>query len=208
MAVREGTICGVPTRLFRVSFTGELGFEINVPSHYGRAVWETLFEEGQQYDICPYGTETMHVLRAEKGFIIVGQDTDGTVTPHDAGMSWAVAKKKKDFVGMRSLKRPDLVKEGRKHLVGLLTEDPKTVLVEGAQIVMDPNQPIPMDMLGHVTSSYWSESLGRSVAMALVRDGFNLMDTTISVPMADGNISAKIVKPVFYDPKGERLNVV
>ena len=109
---------------------------------------------------------------------------------------------------MRSLKRSDLVKEGRKHLVGLLTEDPKTVLVEGAQIVMDPNQPIPMDMLGHVTSSYWSESLGRSVAMALVRDGFNLMDTTISVPMADGNISAKIVKPVFYDPKGERLNVV
>ena len=208
MAVREGTICGVPTRLFRVSFTGELGFEINVPSHYGRAVWETLFEAGQQYDICPYGTETMHVLRAEKGFIIVGQDTDGTVTPHDAGMSWAVAKKKKDFVGMRSLKRSDLVKEGRKHLVGLLTEDPKTVLVEGAQIVMDPNQPIPMDMLGHVTSSYWSESLGRSVAMALVRDGFNLMDTTISVPMADGNISAKIVKPVFYDPKGERLNVV
>jgi len=84
-------------------------FEINVPAHYGRAVWETLFEAGQQYEICPYGTETMHVLRAEKGFIIVGQDTDGTVTPHDAGMSWAVAKKKKDFVGMRSLARPDLI---------------------------------------------------------------------------------------------------
>jgi len=208
MAVREGMICGVPTRLFRVSFTGELGFEINVPSHYGRAVWETLFEAGQQYDICPYGTETMHVLRAEKGFIIVGQDTDGTVTPHDAGMSWAVAKKKKDFVGMRSLKRPDLVKGGRKHLVGLLTADPKTVLEEGAQIVLDPKQPKPMDMLGHVTSSYWSESLGRSVAMALVRDGFNMMDRDIYVPMPNGDITAKIVKPVFYDPKGERLNVV
>ena len=208
MAVREGKICGVETRLFRVSFTGELGFEINVPSHYGRAVWEALFEEGQKYDICPYGTETMHVLRAEKGFIIVGQDTDGTVTPHDAGMSWAVAKKKKDFVGMRSLRRPDLIMEGRKQLVGLLTEDPKTVLEEGAQIVMDPNQPRPMDMLGHVTSSYWSESLGRSVAMALVRDGFNLMDTEICVPMPNENITAKIVKPIFYDPKGERLNVV
>ena len=208
MAVREGTICGVPTRLFRVSFTGELGFEINVPSHYGRAVWEALFEAGQQYDICPYGTETMHVLRAEKGFIIVGQDTDGTVTPHDAGMSWAVAKKKKDFVGMRSLKRSDLVKERRKHLVGLLTEDPKKVLVEGAQIVIDPNQPKPMDMLGHVTSSYWSESLGHSVAMALVRDGFNMEGQDICVPMPDGDITAKIVKPVFYDPKGERLNVV
>jgi len=130
----------------------------------------------------------MHVLRAEKGFIIVGQDTDGTVTPYDAGMSWAVAKKKKDFVGMRSLKRSDLVKDGRKQLVGF--------------------QAIPMDMLGHVTSSYWSESLERSVAMALVRDGFNLMDKTIYVPMPGQNIEAKVTKPIFYDPKGERLNVV
>ena len=208
MAVREGAICGVPTRLFRVSFTGELGFEINIPSHYGRAVWETLFEAGQQYDICPYGTETMHVLRAEKGFIIVGQDTDGTVTPHDAGMSWAVAKKKKDFVGMRSLKRSDLVKKGRKQLVGLLTDNPKTVLPEGAQIVLDPKQPKPMDMVGHVTSSYWSESLGRSIAMAVLRDGFNLEGSDIYIPLPDGDITAKVTKPVFYDPKGERLNVV
>jgi len=179
MAVREGTICGVETRLFRVSFSGELGFEINVPAHYGRAVWETLFEAGQQYDICPYGTETMHVLRAEKGFIIVGQDTDGTVTPHDAGK-----------------------------LIGLLTDDPNVVLEEGAQIVADPNEPIPMDMLGHVTSSYWSESLGRSVAMALVRDGFNLMNQTLHIPMPGQTHTVKVVKPVFYDPKGERLNVV
>ena len=123
-------------------------------------------------------------------------------------MSWAVAKKKKDFVGMRSLKRSDLVKDGRKHLVGLLTTDPKTVLAEGAQIVLDPNQPKPMDMLGHVTSSYWSESLGHSVAMALVRDGFNLQGTDIYVPMPDGDITAKVTKPIFYDPKGERLNVL
>ena len=208
MAVREGTICGVETRLFRVSFSGELGFEINVPAHYGRAVWETLFEAGQQYDICPYGTETMHVLRAEKGFIIVGQDTDGTVTPHDAGMSWAVAKKKRDFVGMRSLARPDLLAKQRKQLIGLLTDDPNVVLEEGAQIVADPNEPIPMDMLGHVTSSYWSESLGRSVAMALVRDGFNLMNQTLHIPMPGQTHTVKVVKPVFYDPKGERLNVV
>ena len=120
MTLKEGKICGVPTRLFRVSFTGELGFEINVPAHYGRAVWETLFEAGKAYNICPYGTETMHVLRAEKGFIIVGQDTDGTVTPQDAGMSWAVSKKKKDFVGKRSQARSDVLKKERKHLVGLL----------------------------------------------------------------------------------------
>ena len=208
MTLREGKICGVPTRLFRVSFTGELGFEINVPAHYGRMIWETLFEAGQQYNICPYGTETMHVLRAEKGFIIVGQDTDGTVTAHDAGMSWAVSKKKRDFVGKRSMARPDLMAKGRKHLVGLLTEDPKTVLEEGAQIVDDPNQAIPMDMLGHVTSSYWSESLGRSIAMGLVKDGFNRMDETLNIPMPGKVIQVKVVKPVFYDPKGERLNVV
>ena len=209
MTLREGKICGVPTRLFRVSFSGELGFEINVPSHYGRQVWETLFEAGQQYDITPYGTETMHVLRAEKGFIIVGQDTDGTVTPQDAGMNWIVSKKKKDFVGKRSLQRSDLVADGRKQLIGLLTDDPKIVLEEGAHIVADPKQPIPMDMLGHVTSSYWSESLGKSVAMALVKDGFNRMDETLYIPMSGGvTYAAKVVKPVFYDPKGERLNVV
>lgn len=209
MAVREGKICGVPTRLFRVSFSGELGFEINVPTHYGRAVWETLFEAGQAYDITPYGTETMHVLRAEKGFIIVGQDTDGTVTPHDAGMNWIVSKKKKDFVGKRSLQRPDIVASGRKQLVGLLTDDPNIVLEEGAHIVDDADQPIPMDMLGHVTSSYWSEPLGRSIAMALVRNGFERFDDTLFIPMPGGVAhAAKVVKPVFYDVKGERLNVL
>jgi sarcosine oxidase subunit alpha len=208
MAVREGKICGVPTRLFRVSFTGELGFEINVPAHYGRYVWEQLFQEGQQYDICPYGTETMHVLRAEKGFIIVGQDTDGTVTPHDAGMSWAVSKKKKDFVGKRSLARPDLMAPGRKQLIGLLTEDPNLVLEEGAQIIADPNQSIPMKMIGHVTSSYWSEPLGRSIAMALVYDGFNLVNETLHVPMPSETHKARVVKPMFIDPKGGKLNAV
>lgn len=209
MAVREGKICGVPTRLFRVSFSGELGFEINVPSHYGQSVWETLFEAGQAYNITPYGTETMHVLRAEKGFIIVGQDTDGTVTPYDAGMGWSVSKKKKDFVGKRSLMRPDIVSTGRKQLIGLLTDDPNIVLEEGAHIVDDPAQPIPMDMLGHVTSSYWSEPLGRSIAMALVRDGFDRMDDTLFIPMPGGvNHKVKVVKPVFYDVKGERLNVL
>ena len=112
MSVREGTICGVPTRLFRMSFTGERGFEVNVPADYGQAVWEALWAEGQKHGACAYGTEAMHVLRAEKGYIIVGQDTDGTVTPDDAGLDWAVGKKKPDFVGMRGLTRPDLVAAG------------------------------------------------------------------------------------------------
>jgi sarcosine oxidase, subunit alpha len=207
MAVREGSICGIPTRLFRVSFTGELGFEINVPSAYGRALWEHLMAEGASYDITPYGTEAMHVLRAEKGFIIVGQDTDGTVTPFDAGLGWAVGKKKPDFVGKRSLSRPDIVAPGRKQLVGLLTDDPSLVLEEGAQIVADPNQPIPMTMIGHVTSSYWSETLGRSIAMALVVGGQERMGETLYVPMPDKTHAAKISSMVFYDPEGARLNV-
>ncbi|PII39519.1 sarcosine oxidase subunit alpha, partial [Sinorhizobium meliloti CCBAU 01290] len=156
MSVAEGRICGVPTRLFRMSFTGELGFEVNVPADYGQAVWEAIWARAEPLGACAYGTETMHVLRAEKGYIIVGQDTDGTLTPDDAGLSWAVSKKKQDFVGIRGMKRPDLVKEGRKQLVGLLTKDPQVVLEEGAQIVADPNEPKPMTMLGHVTSSYWS----------------------------------------------------
>ncbi|MGN6472017.1 MAG: sarcosine oxidase subunit alpha family protein, partial [Rhizobiaceae bacterium] len=162
MSVREGKFCGVPTRLFRMSFSGERGFEINVPSDYGPAVIEAIWKQGQKHGACMYGTETMHVLRAEKGYIIVGQDTDGTVTPDDAGLSWAVGKKKTDFVGIRGMKRPDLVAKGRKQLVGLKTKDPRIVLEEGAQIVADPKQAIPMTMIGHVTSSYWSENCGRS----------------------------------------------
>jgi sarcosine oxidase, subunit alpha len=206
MAVREGIICGVPTRLFRVSFTGELGFEINVPAAYGRMVWKTLWDAGQTYGITAYGTEAMHVLRAEKGFIIVGQDTDGTLTPYDAGLEWAIGKKKLDFVGKRSMARPDIVAPGRKQLVGLLTNDPNVVLEEGAQIVIDPNQQVPMTMIGHVTSSYWSEALGRSIAIAMVVGGAGRMGETLHVPMPDHAIAATVSGMVFYDPEGARLN--
>ncbi|WP_159587683.1 sarcosine oxidase subunit alpha [Chelativorans xinjiangense] len=207
MSIAECTVAGFPTRLFRVSFTGELGFEVNVPARHGRALWEKLWAAGQQYDICAYGTETMHVLRAEKGYIIVGQDTDGTVTPFDAGFGWAVGKKKPDFVGMRGLKRPDMVAEGRKQLVGLLTEDGQTKLEEGAQIVLDPDQPKPMKMVGHVTSSYRSEAAGRPIALALIEGGHTRMGETVFIPMPDGVIKAEITGTVFYDLDGERLKL-
>jgi sarcosine oxidase, subunit alpha len=206
MAVRTGFICGVPCRLFRVSFTGELGFEINVPADYGQAVWEAIFERGQAFGITPYGTETMHVLRAEKGFIIVGQDTDGTVTPDDVGLSGLVAKTKPDFVGKRSLARPDLVGQGRKQLVGLVSEDPNEVLEEGAQIVSDPDQAIPMRMIGHVTSSYLSSNCGRSIAMALVAGGRSRIGRRLHVTTPAGFTAVKVCEPVFWDPKGERIH--
>jgi sarcosine oxidase subunit alpha len=207
MAVTECTVAGFPARLFRVSFTGELGFEVNVPARHGRALWEMLWQAGQAHGITAYGTETMHVLRAEKGFIIVGQDTDGTVTPLDAGLGWAIGKQKPDFVGKRSLSRPDMVAPGRKQLVGLLTADPKVVLEEGAQVVADPAQPVPMTMLGHVTSSYWSEALGRSIAMALVSGGFDRMGSTLYVPMETGAVAATVTGTNFHDPDGQRLKV-
>ncbi len=207
MAIREGTIFGVPTRLFRVSFTGELGFEVNVPSAYGLGVWQRLMEEGKKYDIVPYGTESLHMLRAEKGYIIVGQETDGTQTPNDMGMDWAIGKKKFDFVGKRSLVRSDMLASGRKQLVGLMTSDANTVLEEGAQIMNEKSNAIPAKMIGHITSSYWSETLGHSIALAIIDGGRTRMGDEIYVSKTGGFHQARIVDPVFYDPDGERLNV-
>jgi sarcosine oxidase subunit alpha len=206
---RDGTVAGVKARIFRISFTGELSFEVNVPAHYGRYIWERLIEAGREFDITPYGTETMHVLRAEKGFIIVGQDTDGSMTPQDMNMDWVVGKKKAfSFIGKRSLERSDTVRENRKQFVGLKPLNEKEVLPEGAQIVNDPNQAIPMDMQGHVTSSYYSANLGHSFALAVVKGGLNRMGEVVHCPLADGrNIAAEIVSSVFYDPKGDRQNV-
>lgn len=203
MSIADARICGVPMRLMRVSFTGELGFEINVPSGHGAMVWQAIWERGKAYDMVPYGTETMHVLRAEKGFIIVGQETDGTVTPDDAGLAWAIGKAKSDFVGKRSLARPALTEPGRKQLVGLLTRNPSVALEEGAQVVAGsaPDRPI-----GHVTSSYHSSVLGKSIALALVRDGRNRMGEALEVPMPGGAIAVEVVAPMFFDPKGERLH--
>jgi sarcosine oxidase, subunit alpha len=206
MAIREGHIAGVPTRLFRVSFTGELGYEINVPADYGQAVWEAVYEAGKPYDITPYGTETMHVLRAEKGFIIIGQETDGTVTPDDVGLNGMIAKAKPDFVGKRSLARPDLVAAGRKQLVGLLTDTATEVLDEGAQIVDNPNQPVPMKMLGHVTSSYMSPNCGRGIALALIADGRRRIGDSLHVTSPNGFTTVKVTEPVFFDAEGVRLH--
>jgi sarcosine oxidase subunit alpha len=207
MSVAQCRAAGVPARLFRLSFTGELGFEVNVPARHGLAVWEALWAAGEPHGLCPYGTETMHALRAEKGFIIVGQDTDGTVTPDDAGLGWAIGKKKADFVGMRSLARPDLLAPDRKQLVGLLTKDPHTVLEEGAQLVEDPHQPVPVPMIGHVTSSYWSAALGRSIALALVERGRARTGETIHAPMPGRTIAAEVTGTVLYDPTGARMKM-
>ncbi|HWW99710.1 sarcosine oxidase subunit alpha family protein [Collimonas sp.] len=207
MSFREGSINSVFTRIMRISFSGELSYEVNVPANMGRAIWDAIIEAGKEFDITPYGTETMHVLRAEKGYIIVGQDTDGSVTPFDLGMGGLVAKSK-DFLGKRSLSRSDTAGENRKQLVGLLSEDKDFVLPEGSQILAEPSNEPTGSMIGHVTSSYFSPILQRSIAFALIKGGLGKMGQEVSISLENGrNIAAKISSLVFYDAEGVRQHV-
>ena len=203
MSVARGAVAGVPARVFRISFSGELGFEINVPWHHGLAVWEALTAAGEAHGLTPYGTEAMHVLRAERGFVIVGQETDGTTTPHDLGLGHLVSGKKADFLGKRAWERADIRRADRKQLVGILTEDPQAVLPEGTQLVEAPGRP-PVPMIGHVTSSYASPTLGRSIALALVRGGRARIGRTVHAALAEGVLPCTVSAPVFYDLEGER----
>ncbi|WP_328869355.1 sarcosine oxidase subunit alpha family protein [Streptomyces sp. NBC_00287] len=206
MAFRETTLAsGIPARICRISFSGELAYEINVSAWYGLAVWEQVHEAGRPYGITPYGTETMHVLRAEKGYIIVGQDTDGTVTPQDAGMSWVVSKQK-DFIGKRSYARTDTARTDRKQLVGLLPSDRTTRLPEGTQLVAPDVtlEAVPVPMLGHVTSSYHSPALGRPFALALVADGRARIGETLLAPVGQDLVPVEVTDFVLYDPEGTK----
>ena len=205
MSFKNTIIDKTRCRVMRISFTGELSYEINIRSNYGKSLWEKCFEAGKEYNITPYGTETMHLLRAEKGFIITGQDTDGTMTPVDLQMDWIISKKKYDFIGKRSLYRSDTIREDRKQLVGLLTEDPNEVLEEGAQIIAETNKK-PVEMLGHVTSSYFSPNLNKSIALAVVKSGKKLIGKKMFVPMKNKTIGVTITDTVFLDKENKRLN--
>ncbi len=210
MAVREGRMMGVAVRVARVSFTGELSFEVNVPARYGLALWKALIAAGEEFGITPLGTEALHVLRAEKGYMVVGHETDGTVTPRDLGMGWIVDETKGDFLGKRGLMRGDNMRADRKQLVGLLTEDAAAVVPEGSQIIAVTDagrisQP-PVPMLGQVTSSYTSLTLGRSIALALVSGGRQRMNEEVAVVVRGKPVVARITDHRFYDKDGARLN--
>ncbi|MEO6702177.1 MAG: glycine cleavage T C-terminal barrel domain-containing protein, partial [Jatrophihabitantaceae bacterium] len=203
MTWRDATVAGLPARIYRISFCGELAYEINVSWWYGQQLWESLLAAGQPHQLAVYGTETMHVLRAEKGYPIIGQDTDGTVTPQDLGLDWLVSKKKPDFVGKRSQRRPENLRPDRKQLVGLLPLDGQQLLDEGAQLLAAPQQQ-PARMLGHVTSSYRSQALGRTFALALLRSGRQRIGQQL-LAWQDGTIvPVMVTDPVLYDPAGDR----
>jgi len=215
MAWTAGRIGGIAARIFRISFSGELSFEIAVQASQGRAFWDALLEAGAEFDATPYGTEALHVMRAEKGFIMIGDETDGTVIPQDLGLSWAVSKKKEDFLGKRAQERVHMTDPDRWQLVGLETLD-GSVLPDGSYALAEGvNANGQGATQGRVTSTYFSPTLGRGIAMGLVLHGPARMGEVLSFNTAERHakgaahrvIRARIVDPVFHDPEGEKQNV-
>jgi sarcosine oxidase subunit alpha len=211
MSVRAGEVAGIAARVFRLSFTGGPGYEIAVPAGRGYELWTTLMGAGERFGLAPYGTEAMHLLRAERGFIIVGQETDGAVTPVDLGLD-RMLQAGGGYIGARSLARPDARRTDRRQLVGLLTEDPQQVLPEGTQLVAEPRAlaplpPSPVPMLGYVTSSYFSPTCARSIALALVEAGVSRIGETLYAPLADGCAKVTLTAPRFVGDTGEPLDV-
>ncbi|MBG1232215.1 sarcosine oxidase subunit alpha family protein [Aestuariivirga litoralis] len=207
MSFKIGKLGTFPVRVFRISFSGEQSYELATPTGYGMSLWKAIQDAGVEFGLETYGTEALHVLRAEKGYIVIGDETDGTTTPDDVGFGGMVSKKKPDFLGKRSLEQSYLKAANRKQLVGLLTEDPQEVLPDGAYAVAEVKDKPPMQMIGQVTSTYMSPTLGRSIAMALIENGRARMGETISFPLEGGKVvKAKITSTVFYDVDGGRIS--
>lgn len=208
MAFKNITLAGISARAYRISFSGELSYEIAVPASQGRALWDALLEAGAEFGITPYGTEGLHVMRAEKGFIMIGDETDGTVIPQDLEMGWAISKKKDDYLGKRAQERKHMMDPKRWRLVGLETVD-GSVLPDGAYATAQgTNANGQRKVQGRVTSTYYSPTLDMGIAMGLVEHGPERMGEVLEFPKVDGSIvKAKIVSPVFYDPEGEKQNV-
>ncbi|SDY09632.1 sarcosine oxidase subunit alpha family protein [Citreimonas salinaria] len=209
MAFAEGQLAGHPVRVFRISFSGELSYEIAVPAGQARALWDRIVDAGAEWQITPYGTEALHVMRAEKGFIMIGDETDGTVIPQDLGLDWAISKKKDDYLGKRAQARSHMTDPDRWKLVGLKTLD-GSVLPDGAYAVTEgTNVNGQRNTEGRVTSSYHSPTLGHGIAMGLAHRGPERMGEVLTFMRDDGKtaIEARIVDPVFFDPEGAKQNV-
>ena len=204
----DGLIGGFNVRVYRISFSGELSYEIAVDAGQGQAFWDALMAVGADLGVMPYGTECLHILRAEKGFIMIGDETDGTVIPQDLNLHWALSKKKEDYLGKRAHQRSHMADPNRWKLVGLETTDGST-LPDGAYAVGAGNNANGQrNMIGRVTSSYHSPTLGKGIAMGLVHNGPDRMGEVLEFPSTDGKTySARIVDPVFYDKEGAKQNV-
>jgi sarcosine oxidase subunit alpha len=208
MAFSEGSLGNIPARVHRISFSGELSYEIAVPASHGLALWERLIEAGQEFGVMPYGTEAMHIMRAEKGFIMIGDETDGTVIPQDLNLGWAISKKKADYLGKRGQERNYLASPDRWKLAGFETLD-GSVIEDGAYIPAVGNNPNGQgNTQGRVTSTYHSPTLGKGIAMGLIHGGLGRMGEVVEFTKMDGGrVKARVVDPVFYDKEGARNDV-
>jgi sarcosine oxidase subunit alpha len=203
MTLRESALDGVTLRVLRASFSGELGYEINVPANHVEALLERLWKRAPEFQAVPYGIEALEIMRTEKGYIHIGTDTDGTTLPQDIGFARATLRKAANFVGRRSLLRPAARDPQRFQLVALSPVDRRTLLPVGAQIAAGAP---PTQTEGHVTSSYWSPELGAPVALAMLARGTERLGEKVRVHHLGLVIDAEVVKAPFIDPKGERLH--
>jgi sarcosine oxidase subunit alpha len=204
----DGTLGGFSVRVYRISFSGELSYEIAVDAGQGAAFWQALVAAGAEFGAMPYGTEALHIMRAEKGFIMIGDETDGTVIPQDLGLDWAISKKKADFLGKRGQTRSYLASADRWKLVGFETLD-SSVIQDGAYIVAPgSNANNQRKVQGRVTSTYYSPTLNRGIAMGLLRHGPDRMGEVVEFTKIEGGtVQARVVNPVFFDKDGEKQNV-
>jgi sarcosine oxidase subunit alpha len=205
MGLIEATVAGIRARIFRISFSGELAYEINVPADYGASLWNRLLDAGSSLGVTPYGTEAMAVLRIEKGHV-AAMEMDGRTTPDDLGLSRLVAQDK-DFIGKRSLARPALARADRRQLVGLIPRDRRTPIPRGSQLVVDPERPAPNPIVGHVTSTCYSPTLKHPIALALLARGRARYGETVFAmsPLTNTVLQVEVAQHVAFDPKGERL---
>jgi len=205
MGYKESDLFGVPARIFRISFSGELAYEINVESSYGTFMWEKIIEFGQEMNIEPYGTEALSTLRIEMGHV-AGSELDGRTIPYDVSLEGMLSKKK-DFIGKRSLTREAFLNPKREKVVGVIPLDKKTTIPEGSHLVKDGNASSPNPKLGHVSASCWSVEYNNPFSLAIIQDGKNRIGEKLYAvsPLNNKNIAVEIVSSHYVDPKGERV---
>jgi len=205
MGYVEGNLFGVYARIFRISFSGELAYEVNVESDNGNFMWEKIIEVGKEFEIQPYGTEALSTLRIEMGHV-AGSELDGRTIPYDNGLEGMVSKKK-DFIGKRSLNREAFINPTREKIVGVVPLDKKSMIPEGSYLVSDSNASLPNPKLGHISASCWSVEYNNPFSLAILKDGKKKIGEKLYAvsPLKNKNIAVEIVSSHYVDPKGERV---
>jgi glycine cleavage system aminomethyltransferase T len=205
MGFKSANLLGVDARIFRISFSGELAYEINVESGYGIFMWEKIMEIGKEMNIEPYGTEALSTLRIEMGHV-AGSEIDGRVIASDLSLENLLSKKK-DFIGKRSLNRPAFLNPEREKIVGVVPLDKKTMIPEGSYLVSDSNSVLPNPKLGYISASCWSVEFNNPFSLAILKNGKKKIGEKLYAlsPLKNKSIPVEIVSSHYVDPKGERV---